>query len=105
MWEKERMMVMEVPGKRRRGRPKQRWLDSIRNDLSQREFSGEDAQDCVKLRLLIRNIEPTSKWERMQKKKKKIFFYWSSGKCHNYRYQYRNLNIRNNAAKLGVNKL
>ena len=26
-------MVMEVPGKRRRGRPKRRSLDKIRNDL------------------------------------------------------------------------
>ena len=30
----KRVMAMEVPGKRRRGRPKRRWLDSIRNDLS-----------------------------------------------------------------------
>ena len=52
-------MVMEVPGKRRRGRPKRRWLDSIRNDLSERELSGEEAQDRVKSRRLIRNINPT----------------------------------------------
>ena len=32
----KRVMAMEVPGKRRRGRPKRRWLDSIRNDLSER---------------------------------------------------------------------
>ena len=31
----ERVMTMEVPGKRRR--PKRRWLDIIRNDLSERE--------------------------------------------------------------------
>ena len=35
------VMVMEVPGKRRRGRPKQRRLDNIKNDLLEREFSGE----------------------------------------------------------------
>ena len=35
---------MEVPGKRRRGRPKRRCFN-IRNDLSERELSGEDAQD------------------------------------------------------------
>ena len=35
----KRVMGMEVPGKRRRGRPKRRWLDSIRNDLSERELS------------------------------------------------------------------
>ena len=38
----KRLMGMEVPGKRRRGRPKRRWLDSIKNDLSERELSGED---------------------------------------------------------------
>ena len=32
----KRVMGMEVPGKRRRGRPKRRWLDSIRNDMSER---------------------------------------------------------------------
>ena len=40
----KRVMAMEVPGKRRRGRPKRRWLDSIRNDLSERELSRDDAQ-------------------------------------------------------------
>ena len=41
----KRVMVMEVPGKRRRERPEQMWLDNIKNDLSERELSGEDAQD------------------------------------------------------------
>ena len=57
-------MVMEVPGKRRRGRPKRRWLDSIRNDLSQRELSGEEAQDLVIWRRLIRITDPTYKWDK-----------------------------------------
>ena len=54
----ERVMVMDVPGKRRRGRPKRRWLDNIKNDLSERELSGEEAQDRVQWRHLIRNIDP-----------------------------------------------
>ena len=33
----KRVMVMEVPGKRKRGRPKRRWLDNIKNDLWERE--------------------------------------------------------------------
>ena len=41
----KRVMGMEVPGKRRRGRPKRWWLDNIKNDLSERELSGEDPQD------------------------------------------------------------
>ena len=52
-------MGMEVPGKRRRGRQKRRWLDNIKNDLSDRELSGEEAQDRVQCTRLIRNINPT----------------------------------------------
>ena len=32
----KRVMVMEVSGKRRRGRPKRRWLDNIKNDMSEK---------------------------------------------------------------------
>ena len=57
---RKRVMVMEVPGKRRRGRPKQVWLDNFRNDLSERELlSGEEAQDRAKWRSLIKSIDPT----------------------------------------------
>ena len=55
----KRVMGAEVPGKSRRRIPKRRWLDSIRNDLSERELSGEDAQDRAKCRSLIRHIYPT----------------------------------------------
>ena len=55
----KRVMAMEVPGKRRRGRPKRRWMDSIRNDLSEKELSREDTQDRAKWRSLMRNIDPT----------------------------------------------
>ena len=30
----KRVMVMEVPGEIKRGRPKRSWVDNIRNDLS-----------------------------------------------------------------------
>ena len=33
----KRVMVMEVPGKRTRGRRKRMWLDNIKKDLSERE--------------------------------------------------------------------
>ena len=39
-------MVMEMPGKRMRGRPKLRWLVNIKNDLSERELSGEEARNA-----------------------------------------------------------
>ena len=65
-----RVMAMEVPGKRRRGRPKRRWLDSIRNDLSERALSREDAKDRAKWRLLRRHIDPHIKVGKDGKKMK-----------------------------------
>ena len=56
---KRGMAAMEVPGKRRRGRPKRRWFDNMKNDLSERELSGVEAQDRVQWRRLVRNIDPT----------------------------------------------
>ena len=53
------VMGMEVPRKRRRGRPTRRWMDTIGNDLSERELSREDTQDRAKWRSLIRHIDPT----------------------------------------------
>ena len=55
----KRVMGMEVPGSRRRGRPKRRWMDTIGNDLSENELSREDTQDRAKWRSLIRHIDPT----------------------------------------------
>ena len=46
-------------GGKRSGRPNLRWLDNIRNDLSERELSGEETQYWVEWRRLIRNIDPT----------------------------------------------
>ena len=54
----KRVMAMEVPGKRKRGRSKRRWLDSI-SYLSERELSREHTQDRAKWRRLIRHIDPT----------------------------------------------
>ena len=40
-------------GERKERRPKRRWRDNIKNDLSERELSGEDAQDRAIWRRLI----------------------------------------------------
>ena len=37
----KRVMVMDVPGKRRRGR----WMNSIKHDFTEKGLSGKDAQD------------------------------------------------------------
>ena len=42
----KRVMVIEVPGKRRRGRPKRRWLDNIKKEeTSTPHKSGKDAEE------------------------------------------------------------
>ena len=40
----KRVIVIETPWKRIRGRKKRRWLDNVRNDLAERELSGEEAK-------------------------------------------------------------
>ena len=50
--------VIDVRGEIMRGRPKRRWLDNARNDLSERKLSGEEAQYRMKWKRLIRNIHP-----------------------------------------------
>ena len=50
--------VMEMPGKRRKGRPSGGgWITS--RTTCRRELSGEEAQDRVHWRRLIRIIDPT----------------------------------------------
>ena len=45
--------MVDVSGKKR-GRPKRKWLDTIKNDLPDREFSEEEPQDRVKWMRLIK---------------------------------------------------
>ena len=55
----KRVTVIEVPWKRGRGSPKSKWLDNIRNHLSERELSGDETQCRINWKRLIRNIDPT----------------------------------------------
>ena len=57
----KRVMAMEVPGKRRRGRPKRRWMDTIGNDLSEKELSREDTQDRAKGLCKVKKIPKIQK--------------------------------------------
>ena len=40
-----RAMVMKVQGRRKRGRPKRRWLDRVRDDIKEKGLSGEEVYD------------------------------------------------------------
>ena len=50
---------MKVPGKRPRGRPRERWMDYIRRDMQALRITPEDAQDRTFWKSRIRAADPT----------------------------------------------
>ena len=67
----KRMMEMVVPGIRKRGRPKRRWMDLVREDMERVGARERDEVDRVKWRLLWR---PRVGRSRKKKKKKLNLF-------------------------------
>ena len=53
-----RMLMMEPPGRRRRGRPKRRYMDVIREDMRVAGVREEDAEDRPRWRRMIRCGDP-----------------------------------------------
>ncbi|MCJ8735267.1 hypothetical protein PDJAM_G00244980 [Pangasius djambal] len=53
-----RMLDMELPGRRQRGRPKRRYMDVINEDMKLVGASVEDAEDRDRWRVMIRCGEP-----------------------------------------------
>ncbi len=54
-----RTMSMEVEGTRGRGRPRRRWMDSVREDLRAKQLVGDEFGHRAEWRRLIRNVDPT----------------------------------------------
>ena len=50
----KRMMEMAVPGRRKRGRPRRRWMDLVREDMERVKARERDEVDPVKWTLLSR---------------------------------------------------
>ena len=53
-----RMLRMELPGKMKRGRPKRRFMDVVKEDMAEVEVKEEDADDRSNWRLKIRCGDP-----------------------------------------------
>ena len=53
-----KMMEMELPGKRRRGRPKRRFLDAVKEDMGQVGVKETDDEDRKMWRMMIRCGHP-----------------------------------------------
>ena len=54
----KRMMEMAVPGRRKRERPRRRWIDLVREDMEWVEAREGDELDQVKWRILSRCGDP-----------------------------------------------
>ena len=54
----KRMMEMAVPGRRKRGRPRRRWMDLTRDDLESVGAQEGDEIDRVKWKILSRCGDP-----------------------------------------------
>ena len=53
-----KMMEMELPGKRRRGRPKRRFLDVVKEDMKEVGVKKMDIEDRKMWRMMIRCGHP-----------------------------------------------
>ncbi|XP_060743999.1 uncharacterized protein LOC132857897 [Tachysurus vachellii] len=66
-----RMLDMELPGRRQRGRPKRRYMDVINEDMKLVGASVEDAEDRDRWREMICCGDPEGKSRKRKKMKKK----------------------------------
>ena len=55
---RRRMLRMELPGKRKRTRPKRRFVDAVREDMAEVEVTKEDTEDRNNWRWKIRCGDP-----------------------------------------------
>ena len=52
-------MVMKVQGRRKRGRPKRKWMDKVKDDIKEKGLSADDVHDCATWRRMSSYIDPT----------------------------------------------
>ena len=57
-------MLLEVPGKRPKGRPKQRWLDTLRVDLKLTSVNPDQAHDRQEWRRRTNVADPAAQWDK-----------------------------------------
>ena len=54
-----RVMAIEVQGRRKRRRPKRRWLDKVKDDIKEKGLSGEEMYDRATRRCISAYIDHT----------------------------------------------
>ena len=64
----KRVMEMVVPGRRNRGRPKRRWLDSLKVDPKEKGLEGNEFHDRARWRRLVKTSIPHKGGKRRKEK-------------------------------------
>ncbi|KAL0810991.1 hypothetical protein ABMA28_010282 [Loxostege sticticalis] len=59
-----RTLNLNIPGRRKRGRPKLRWLSVVKNDMAGCELEEEGVQDIAKWKRKIRKADPVARRDR-----------------------------------------
>ena len=54
-----RAMVMKVQGRRKRGRPKRRWLGKLKDDIKEKGLSADEVYDRATWRRMSSHIDST----------------------------------------------
>ena len=54
-----RAMIMKVQRRRKRGRPKRRWLDKVNDDIKEKGLSADNVYDRATWRRMSSYIDPT----------------------------------------------
>ena len=52
-------MELKVQGRRKRGRPKRRWLDKVKDDIKETGLSADDVYDRATWRHMSSYVNPT----------------------------------------------
>ena len=61
---------MELPGKRKRGRPKRRFMDVVKEGMAEVEVTEEDTVDRNNWRRNIRCVDPC--WEKPKEEEEEV---------------------------------
>ena len=69
-----RATEMNVQGRRKKGRPKRRWLDKVKDDIKEKGLSADDAYDSATWRRMLSTPHKSGNMMKEKKKtKKKIY--------------------------------
>ena len=63
-------MIMKVQGRRKRGRPKRRWLDKVKDDIKEKGLSADYVYDHATWRRMSSYVDPHKSGNTMKEKKR-----------------------------------